>query len=305
MRVMLIIGIVFLVIAGASIYVALQPSEGLLDVGHEAAPILALTFGIIGVVFTLVGFFVTRMGAARQQLLEQGIPGRATVVSAAETGMYVNERPMVKLVLNVAVPGRPPYTVEHSEVVPFIALGMITPGSSLPVAVDQVNPKKLVIDWSGETQARASAAMGGQMGFGGICFARDGRWPAFVIEPRRHADHERGARGTAAEHAVEHARLRTQHVERAGDPGRWRVRRGGHQWWRRLCVAARVGGCGRERSGWRSGFGPGAGNVGRLRFAGRHQHERVDAAVGRGRCDVHGRHAGGERRHDRGRRSAQ
>jgi hypothetical protein len=76
--------------------------------------------------------------------------------------MYVNERPMVRLQLNVNVPGRAPYVVQHSEVIPLIALGMITPGSSLPVVVDTVNPQKLVVDWSGETRARAmsAAAMG-------------------------------------------------------------------------------------------------------------------------------------------------
>ena len=35
---------------------------------------------------------------------------------------------------------------------------MITPGSTLPVVVDPMNPQKLVVDWSGETRARAMGA---------------------------------------------------------------------------------------------------------------------------------------------------
>jgi hypothetical protein len=78
--------------------------------------------------------------------------------------MYVNERPIVKLTLNVTVRGHAPYTVEPREVIPFIALGMITPGSTLLVAVDPVDPQKLAIDWGGQTQARAMNPMAGSYG---------------------------------------------------------------------------------------------------------------------------------------------
>jgi hypothetical protein len=162
-KIFTILGIVFLVVGGYFAYLALQPASDAIDVGHEAAPILAITFLPIGIIFTLVGLYVTRLGSARNKLLQTGVPGQATVMGAAETGVYINERPMVRLQLNVSVPGRAPYSVEHSEVIPLIALGMITPGSSLPVVVDGTDPQKLMVDWSGETRARAmsaAAAMG-------------------------------------------------------------------------------------------------------------------------------------------------
>lgn len=162
MKIFTIIGIVCLAVGVYFGYQALQPaSGGELDIGREAAPILAITFLPIGIIFTLVGLYVSRLGNARTKLMQAGLAGQATVLSAAETGVYINERPMVRLQLNVNVPGRAPYTVEHSEVIPLIALGMITPGSSLPVAVDPVDPQKLAIDWSGETRARALGAAGG------------------------------------------------------------------------------------------------------------------------------------------------
>jgi hypothetical protein len=161
-----VLGIIFAIVGAFFAFQALQPSsvaEGSFDVDvmHEAAPILALVFLPMGIIFTAVGLLVGRSMGNRQKLIEQGLAGQATVMGAAETGMYVNERPMVRLTLNVAVPGRSPYTIEHREVIPFIALGMITPGSVLAVAVDPVDPKKLAIDWSGETRARTMNPMPG------------------------------------------------------------------------------------------------------------------------------------------------
>lgn len=153
MKVFTILGVVFVAIGAFFGYQALQPSSAF--GGDEAAPILAITFLPIGIIFTLVGLFVSRLSANREKLLETGLAGQATVQSVTETGVFVNERPMIRMHLIVSVPGRAPYPVVHNEVVPFIALGMMSPGSALPVAVDPANPQKLAVDWSGETPARA------------------------------------------------------------------------------------------------------------------------------------------------------
>jgi len=90
------------------------------------------------------------------------VVGTATVLGLASTSMYVNNQPVAKVTLSVQLPGRAPYTVEKREVVPLLALGMITPGSSLAVAVDPTDPQKVVIDWSGQTQNR-TVGQGAQM----------------------------------------------------------------------------------------------------------------------------------------------
>jgi hypothetical protein len=153
-KVFTIVGIVLLAFGIYFAYQAMQPSQGVFDFMHEGAPIIALTLIPMGVIFTAVGWYTTRAVGRHDQLIAQGLPGMATISSAAETGVYINERPMIKLTMTVQVPGRPPYTVEHREVIPLVALGMITPGSTLPVAVDPTNPQKLAIDWSGHTQTR-------------------------------------------------------------------------------------------------------------------------------------------------------
>ena len=157
MRVFMIIGIILTVVGIFFGYQMLQRSTatGLdVDVMHSAAPILALTFLPMGIIFTAVGYFFVRSQGQQNKILQQGLAGRATVVGLASTSMYVNEQPVAKLTLNVQIPGRAPYTVEKREVIPLLALGMITPGSSLPVAVDPTDPQKIVIDWSGQTQTR-------------------------------------------------------------------------------------------------------------------------------------------------------
>ena len=157
MRVFTIIGAVCLVIGGFFAYQAwLTPaSDNPFDVGKAAAPIVAITFLIIGFVFTIVGSLILRMGRARQQLLTTGLVGQAEIVSASQTSMYVNDQPVVQMQLNVTVSGRSPYLVSHREVVPLLAIAMIQPGRSLPVAVDPADANKLAIDWAGVTAGRA------------------------------------------------------------------------------------------------------------------------------------------------------
>jgi hypothetical protein len=141
---------------------ATSPAD--VDTMHQAAPILALVLLPMGLLFITVGLWVTRVNANRSKLFAQGLAGEATIVSAVETGMTVNDRPVAKLTMSILLPGRTSYTVEHREVVPLLALGMITPGSTLPVAVDPVDPQKLAIDWSGQMQARALNPMAANRG---------------------------------------------------------------------------------------------------------------------------------------------
>lgn len=173
MRIFTIIGVVLTVIGfGLLIYSFVTPSKGPFDFAGQAAGIASWTLIPLGIIFTLVGVYISRLLGNRGKLLREGIPGTATILGVSETGVYINQRPMAKLQLQITVPGRPPYTVEHNEVIPMLALGMITPGSTVPVAVDREDPDKLAIDWSGQTRFRTmgapmGATPGGQSGSAG------------------------------------------------------------------------------------------------------------------------------------------
>lgn len=76
-----------------------------------------------------------------------GTPGTATVISARQTGQYVNMQPIVELELLVQAPGRVPTPVSVTEIVEQIHLARVAPGASLAVKVGQI-PTDLFIDWS-------------------------------------------------------------------------------------------------------------------------------------------------------------
>ena len=78
-------------------------------------------------------------------LYSGGIAGSATIDSVADTGMFVNEAPVLELSMTVTIPGRPPYPVKHRQLVSHAALARFQPGSVLPVKVSQQDPNQLMI----------------------------------------------------------------------------------------------------------------------------------------------------------------
>jgi hypothetical protein len=139
------IGAVVLGAVGAAMLV------GAFTVGGFATTGL-LSGGVTLIVVALVFFSVgKRVGGFSNpaRMRQQGIAGRGTIVSIAETGMTINSLNAVfRFGLAVEVPGRPPYQVEISQAVPRVALGMIAPGRVVAVWVDQVDPSKVAIDFS-------------------------------------------------------------------------------------------------------------------------------------------------------------
>ncbi|MDQ5808123.1 MAG: SHOCT domain-containing protein [Actinomycetota bacterium] len=91
---------------------------------------------------------IGRAARRKQELLEQGVRGIATILSAEQTGVYINEQPQVRLHLRIDAPGMETYEVTRNEVVPLIALGRIGQGQ-LSVSVDPNDPENVAIDWGG------------------------------------------------------------------------------------------------------------------------------------------------------------
>ncbi len=74
-----------------------------------------------------------------------GTPGSAKVIALADSGMMINNAPVMDIDLEVSVPGRDPYPVKHRQLVALSAIPNFQPGRSFPVRVDQQNPSQLVI----------------------------------------------------------------------------------------------------------------------------------------------------------------
>ena len=78
-------------------------------------------------------------------LYGSGTPGSATIDAVSDTGMFVNQAPVLELDLTVTVPGREPYKAKHRQLVSHAALGRFQPGSVLPVRVSPQDPTQLMI----------------------------------------------------------------------------------------------------------------------------------------------------------------
>jgi hypothetical protein len=82
-------------------------------------------------------------GQARQY--QTGIQGTATIDAVADTGMFVNQAPVLELDMTVSVPGREPYKAKHRQLVSHAALANFQPGKSFPVRVSPQDDQQLII----------------------------------------------------------------------------------------------------------------------------------------------------------------
>ena len=122
-------------------------------------PIWVVVALLVGGLFVFLG----RRSAANERLKREGIPGTAQVLEVEQTGTYVNRQPQVKLRLRVEARGMAPYEVEKRVTVPMIAMGTLSSGRPLNVAVDPNDRDRIAIDWGGSGAAPAMLTpQGGQ-----------------------------------------------------------------------------------------------------------------------------------------------
>ena len=107
-----------------------------------------MPFAVLLVIF-LVLVFLVRAGqrGGRNGLLARGLPARGLILSAARASTdaaYGGQRFEVRsLVLDVEVPGKPPYEVSLSAMIPRICEAL--PGATLDLRVDPSKPDNLAI----------------------------------------------------------------------------------------------------------------------------------------------------------------
>jgi hypothetical protein len=133
---------------------------GLAGLGFVVVPIvigapaqIVAILGLLGVIWVIVaGGLVLyargqrRKAAHQDEVFRNGIRGTATVLSAG-SNMTVNEMPMMKLRLELDVPGAGTRQVSHREVMPVFAANRMVPGLVLPAYVNPTNPGDFVLVW--------------------------------------------------------------------------------------------------------------------------------------------------------------
>lgn len=107
-------------------------------------------FGAAGVYLLAMGLSLrldVRRGLRLQQL-DHGpsVPGTATILGASETGTAAGERPVMEVRLEIDVNGRVYPTATHVVLEPD-ETALVTPGSTVDVIVDLVDPEVFKIDW--------------------------------------------------------------------------------------------------------------------------------------------------------------
>ncbi len=78
-------------------------------------------------------------------LYGSGLAGSATIDAVSDTGMFVNQAPVLALDMTVTIPGREPYRTTHKQLVSHAALARFQPGAVMPVRVSADDPNQLMI----------------------------------------------------------------------------------------------------------------------------------------------------------------
>jgi hypothetical protein len=108
----------------------------------------------LGVALLLIGIVLAVKSRGTRRIVESGIGGTGTVVSADETGVRVNEQPMLMFTLDIEALGVAPYRASSRSTVPFLAVSQLSQGMKLPVKIDPDNHQKVYIDWDNWTMQR-------------------------------------------------------------------------------------------------------------------------------------------------------
>ena len=75
-----------------------------------------------------------------EALKATGKRGDATVLQLEDTGIRINDNPRLNVLLEVHIPGYPPYQVRKTVAVPLIRTSQIQVGSNVSVLADPSQP---------------------------------------------------------------------------------------------------------------------------------------------------------------------
>lgn len=139
------------IIIGIGLMIAgfLGPAETLLTDGSPSRTDFFL-MGASSIIFPLLGaagvlMYYKRINDRETNLVQNGIQGVAEILGREQTGTYINEQPQVRFLLNITIPGRETYKVEHKDIVNLLDMGSIHVGAKLPVFVDPNNEKNIML----------------------------------------------------------------------------------------------------------------------------------------------------------------
>jgi hypothetical protein len=79
-------------------------------------------------------------------LQKTGEPAEATILQIWDTGMTVNDDPVIRFLLEVHPTGKPDYQAETKLRISRLAISRFQPGAVVPVRIDPGHPKHVALD---------------------------------------------------------------------------------------------------------------------------------------------------------------
>jgi hypothetical protein len=119
----------------------------LVTVGSMAFTLVVIVLSMVlplGILF-VIWKVMAKNAAMERELLATGAPASARIVSVGETGMYINNQPQVKIVLEVAPADGPTFAATVNKVVSLLQIPRIQPGTVVEVRYDRANPSRLAL----------------------------------------------------------------------------------------------------------------------------------------------------------------
>lgn len=116
-----------------------MPTKGL-----AVTLLVVACFSTLGCVTAMIDSF-TGEDVARD-VRAHGLPATAKVLKIWETGVRVNDNPVVGFLLEVHAEGLEPYEAETRALISILAIPQIQPGATLPVKYDPENPERVALD---------------------------------------------------------------------------------------------------------------------------------------------------------------
>lgn len=97
---------------------------------------IALTIGM-SVVAMLLTFGAPFLASQHnKRIIRTGKPAQAEIVSAENTGTYINRQPVVRFQLEVRPAGETPFTSETQRLIAYADIGRLQPGAIVAVRYD-------------------------------------------------------------------------------------------------------------------------------------------------------------------------
>lgn len=103
---------------------------------------------VVGVLLVSACSFIGRITGEKEarEIRAIGEPARAKVLRIWDTGITVNENPVVGFLLEVYPEGGATYQAETKAIISRLDIPQIQPGAILPVKFDPDNPSRVALD---------------------------------------------------------------------------------------------------------------------------------------------------------------